>query len=254
MAFTSIISFLIFFCVTQFKIQLNAFTIMMAVIMDIIAILSEIVCFTAYGKGPISQFTVFQMQGGMLLPFLYGVSQGDNLTPPKILGILIMTVALILTVSNDNHQRQKLSKIFIFLCVMIFFINGSVSIGSYIYSNNSMTMGPANFIMIKSAILGVTAIIVWSAARLRYREKIASKELVFRNGLLICACAMDNISYFLQLVSAAHLSSTVLYPVVTGGTVVLTAIAGHIFFHEKHSKKAIIGFILSFVATVLFAF
>ena len=44
-------------------------------------------------------------------------------------------------------------------------------------------------------------------------------------------------SYLLQLIGAEHLPATVLYPMVTGGTIIFTAVAGRVFFKEKISKK-----------------
>ncbi len=254
MAFTSFLSFCLFFSLNGFTLELNGFTILMAVIMSFLGILSEAVCFTAYGKGQLSLFTVFQMQGGMLLPFLYGVLRGDRLTVPRMGGIILLTIALVLTVTPKKESQQKLSRGFIALCCAIFLINGSVSIGSYIYSNGPQTLGPNSFLISKAALLCAVSTIGWCAAK----KSGQTAALPRREGrtcgmLLLCAAAMDNGSYFLQLVSAAHLPSTVLYPVITGGTIVLAALAGRLFFGEKHSRRALLGTALSFLATLLFA-
>ncbi len=255
MAFTSFLSFWLFFTLNGFTLVLNGFTLLMAVVMAAIGILSEAVCFTAYGKGQISLFTIFQMQGGMLLPFLYGALRGDRLTAPRIAGILFMTIALTLTAAPERKGSSKLSRGFITLCCAIFLINGSVSIGSYIYSNHPHTLGPNSFLICRAAILCTVSTIGWCVAKFRGGiAALKSSGLLPCAGLLFCSTALDNGSYFLQLVSAAHLSSTVLYPVVTGGTIVLTAIAGRMFFQEKQSKRALLGTALSFLATLLFAF
>lgn len=253
---TTLLSAVILFAMQGFTLEINGYTLFMAVIMNIIGICSEVVCFTAYGKGKISLFTVFQMQGGMLLPFLYGVIFGDKITIPRMIGIVIMTISLILTVApNNKGKKQEVTKSFVLLCCAIFFINGLVSIGSYLYSNNEMTLGPANFLIIKALMLGSFAAVIWTANVFRKKEKpIQLKERIIRSTVLLGSTVVDNGTYFLQLVSAAHLPSTVLYPVVTGGTVIFTAVAGRIFFKEKHTLKEILGFALSFLAILLFAF
>ena len=50
------------------------------------------------------------------------------------------------------------------------------------------------------------------------------------------------------------LARRVLYPMVTGGSVVLSAVAGRIFFREKPDRITLAGLILSFIATFLFLF
>ncbi|MBQ3814746.1 MAG: hypothetical protein II836_01720, partial [Clostridia bacterium] len=64
----------------------------------------------------------------------------------------------------------------------------------------------------------------------------------------------NGISYTLQLLSASNLPASVLYPMVTGGSVVLSAVAGRIFFGEKPDRITLAGLALSFVATFLFLF
>lgn len=255
MAFTSFLSFCLFWGLNGFVLTLNSFTLQMAILMSAIGILSEAICFTAYGKGPISLFTVFQMQGGMLLPFLYGVMRGECLTVPRIAGIILMTIGLTLTAAPGKAGGCRRSKGFPALCCAIFFINGLVSIGSYIYSNSSQTLGPDSFLISRAAILCVVSTAGWCVTKVRSRGlALRRHELLTCAGLLLCGTVLDNGSYFLQLVIAAHLSSTVLYPVITGGTIVLTAIAGRLFFQEKQSKRTLLGTGLSFLATLLFAF
>jgi multidrug transporter EmrE-like cation transporter len=56
----------------------------------------------------------------------------------------------------------------------------------------------------------------------------------------------------LQLFGAASLPATVLYPFVTGGSIVLSSLAGIIFFKDKLSKNVIASIILCFLGTILF--
>lgn len=250
-AIGSAVSFALFFAISGFTMQCNAFVFTMSVCMCVISILSELITFTAYGKGQISLYTVFQMQGGMLLPFIYGIFFGNPLKWSNILGIVIMMGALILTVKPQKGKRQPLSRGFVLLCIAIFFVNGSVSIISYIYSNDPRNLGPQNYLMVKSLILGTAAVGVCLFGH-KGMEACSQKERITRYVLIVGGTLVDSLSYFAQLLSAAHLPAVVLYPVITGGTVVLTAVAGRIFFHEKSSRTAVMGIVLSFLATLLF--
>lgn len=253
-AVSSGMSFLLFFTLNRFRVQVNGYTLLMALAMDTVAVLSEGVTFIAYGKGPVSLYTVFQMQGGMLLPFLYGVVCGNRLTVLHVVGILFMTVALILTVLPERGRAQRPSGGFVVLCCLIFLINGAISIVSYIYSNSALGTGPQNFIMAKALMLGSAAALVYGLQPARAKPSRNGGSGLLRLGVLIaCVSLIDSASYFAQLLSAAHLPAVVMYPIITGGTVVLTAIAGRIFFGERHTRKAMAGFALSLLATLMFA-
>lgn len=59
-------------------------------------------------------------------------------------------------------------------------------------------------------------------------------------------------AYLFQLKGALSLPATVLYPFVTGGSIIFTALAGRIFFGEKPKKRTLTGIALCFLGTVLF--
>ena len=60
--------------------------------------------------------------------------------------------------------------------------------------------------------------------------------------------------YLLQLFGAVDLPASVLYPIVTGGSIVLTAVLGRVLFKERVTWKMWIGFGVALLATVLFLF
>ena len=71
---------------------------------------------------------------------------------------------------------------------------------------------------------------------------------------IIIVAVIGSVSYLLQLIGAANLTAVAVYPMVTGGTVFLTAVSGLVFFKEKLTVKGYVGIILTFIATILFVF
>ena len=69
---------------------------------------------------------------------------------------------------------------------------------------------------------------------------------------ILGAAAIGGISYLLQLIGARTLPATALYPMVTGGAIIFSAIAGRVFFKEKLSRQQLWGIGLSFIGTLLF--
>ena len=70
--------------------------------------------------------------------------------------------------------------------------------------------------------------------------------------ILLGSAVASGASYLLQLIGAKTLPATVLYPIITGGSVIFTALAGFVAFHERPSKKQLAGIALCFVGTCLF--
>lgn len=69
--------------------------------------------------------------------------------------------------------------------------------------------------------------------------------------LMLISAAVCGVSFVLQLIPAKYVSATVVYPFITGGSILFTALAGRIAVKEKITKKAI-GLALCFAGTCMF--
>ena len=69
---------------------------------------------------------------------------------------------------------------------------------------------------------------------------------------VVLAAIFDGCSFFFQQLGAAALPASVMYPLMTGGSIVLTALAGFLIFKEKPTRIALIGLAITFAATFLF--
>ena len=59
---------------------------------------------------------------------------------------------------------------------------------------------------------------------------------------------------FLHLKAAAYVPASVQFPLVSGGVIVLSALASRLIFKEKISKKEWLSVGGAFISTLLFAF
>ena len=108
-------------------------------------------------------------------------------------------------------------------------------------------------------VLGGTGWIIWA---IKNRNTSASdegvtpenkKNVIWWSLLFCCAtAAVGGVSYIFQLESAKNLPATVVYPFLTGGSIIFTAISGLLFFKEKISKKVFVGIVLCFIGTLMF--
>lgn len=135
------------------------------------------------------------------------------------------------------------------------------SIVSYIQSNSPQAVDGNSFLTIyqlESVLLFAIVYAVWCAVKkdnLIKNPPVRTKSQSLRLWLcIIIVAVIGSVSYLLQLIGAANLPAVAVYPMVTGGTVFLTAVSGLVFFKEKLTVKGYVGIILTFIATILFVF
>ena len=254
---------LMFLAMNGFRVECNDFTLLMAALCTLVGILCAVVCFVGYANGSIAVFTMFQMVGGMLLPFIYGIWYGNEVTVFRVAGIVLLLFSVCLPFFGQRGTSGAVGKLtpkFILLCVSIFFLNGGISIISYIYSNSPSATDTNSFLIVKSGVMAAACVLLLVGYAFTPKGRgdtvpqVDRKTLGLLALLLLGMAVADGGSYYLQLISASKLPAVALYPIVTGGTMVMTALVGRIFFREKISRQSAIGIALAFVATFLFMF
>ena len=69
---------------------------------------------------------------------------------------------------------------------------------------------------------------------------------------IACSALVGGLSYLLQLIGAKELPATVLYPIVTGGSIIFSAFSGKIFFKETITRRQWISIGLCLIGTLFF--
>ncbi len=262
----------IFFIINGCTLHVTPFSFLCAVGISLLCLGYSLLGFKIFALGNFSVFSMFLMLGGMLLPFLYGMfflGDAAGAAPLSLVMRIIGTLLLILSMvfplmdksEGEDAARSKQKKaLFVLLCLLVFFMNGFVSIISKLHQiedtypitdNNS-------FVFLTNTLNGMFSALILFVLVLKNKTlpKLNDACKPVTLALVVIGYALCNgVSYLLQLTAAASdMPASVQYPMMTGGSVVLTALAGYFFFHETQSKKARIGTVLAFAATFLFLF
>lgn len=271
-AIAAVMSCFLFLCIGAFDIHVSVFTVCMALGMSFACTLNSVLGIFAVSYGKLSIFTMSMMLGGMLLPFLYGLLfLGEPVTVWRIVGCILLVAALIFTALSDSNGKKKNKLFFYGLCVLVFISNGAVSIISKCHQISEFASGTIDYcVMTYAFMFGFSALALGACVFFRYRKgnvshffseiKEGEKPSVVVNkpllgGLTAATYAViSGGGYFLQLYGAVDLPASVLYPIVTGGSIVLTALFGRVFFKENITWKMWIGFAVTLAATILFLF
>ena len=245
----------IFYAINGFKFEFSPFSMLMAGVVALSIMSYNILGFKVLKSGSMAFYTLFLMCGGMLVPYVWGVLfLGEKLSVLHVAGLVFILSAMAIT-AND---RKLPSRRILILCIIIFFLNGISSVAGKMHQIEKVRfcVSETEFVI----ATGVAKFIIASIACLAVKISKKDAHADARNSggfgwgilLIVCSTLLSGLSYILQLNGAKHLPATVLYPIITGGTIVLSSVAGLLFFKEKVSKRLILSIVICFAGTCMF--
>lgn len=270
---TGIIAVALFLSLNGFSLAFGAFSFGIAVGEAIVLTLCMLCGIFVVKFGRVSVYTVFMMLGGMLLPFIYGlIFLGEPLSVFKIIGILVLVAGLILSALPDkNSAGEKPKPVFYLLCFAVFCLNGGVSILSKVHQINADAIGTMDFMVwlylmqlsISALCFGVYMLFFRKKNAFPASENLSEKEerrRAFQKSALwaflisLGYMLFSGFGYLLQLNAAKEIEASLLYPIVTGGSILFSTLTAWAVFKEKINLPLWISLALTFIGTVLFMF
>lgn len=250
----------VFFAVGGFKLTFTPFSAIMAFLMTAFAVSYSVIGFRVLKSGGVSIYTMFLMTGGMMIPYIYGITflnEGVNIF--RIIGLVVIASAVVIS----SGGIKKTSWTLIAMCSAVFVLNGLVGIVSKqhqveMVAERFETVDTISFVMftgVAKFVMCAIAYLITSKTEKKETvggERVESKALVRALPLTLLVAAVGGASYFLQLVGASNLPASVLFPCVTGGSIIFSSLAGLAFFKEKPSKAQWLAIAMCFVGTCLF--
>ena len=236
----------LFFALGGFRITFSWFSLWMAFGFSACLTAYSLLGFQVLKNGNVAIYSIFLMSGGMLLPYFFGLLFLEEIINPfRVVGIVLLLGAIILS----NYSKEKISPRQVVLCFAIFLLNGCVSIFSKCHQVG-LDYQPVN----STTFVFYCAIakIILSGIALLFADR---KQVPFQwntLGIIGSVAAVSGFSFLLQLLGARNLPATVQYPMVSGGAIIFSALAGKVFFREKLSAYQILGIVLCFLSTLLF--
>ncbi len=244
--------FPVLLCVCFFKPQLTAFSLLSAFLSSLVLFGYTLASFPIIKSGNLSLYTLFLMTGGMIVPFIWGVCFLDeSISLIQIGGILLITVSMILS----SAENKKTGLGIIGLCILVFFFNGASSVISKLHQTETRfsTIGTYDYMFWGNAFRLILSFLLLSFAR-SGKARSEEKPKVLPDALVIAlvAAITNGLASYFNLMGASNLPATVLYPLVTGGTIVLSFVFEAIVFKEKITMKKLLPVAVCFAGTLMF--
>ena len=236
----------IFFAANGFKLNFTPFTCIMGTVSSVLAVTYIMLGFHIMKSESVAYYTLFVMTGGMTLPYIWGlVFLNEEFSWLRTAGLVIIAAAIIII----NLEKKSSSPKTLLVCICVFFLNGTVSIISKEHQIRAVGVTEQDFIV----YTGIARVVFAGIALLFTHKRVDFQKYNFKAILLVFASSIvAGVSFVLQLIPAKYVSATVVYPFITSGSIIFTALAGRIAYKEKVTKKTAIGLALCFAGTCMF--
>ena len=246
----SLAGLVVLLIVNGFSFEVTAFTLLMASLAALNSILFTFCAFKSLDYINLSLFSLFSMLGGMALPFFQGILfYSEGITVAKCICVVFICAALACTIEKGERKKGAIFYIGIFL------LNGMSGVISKIFSASALPKtSAAGYTIWISICTIVLSAAVWGVLTLKDRgkaletaeDKPPRKVLWQSYGIGAAYGAINKVANFLLVLALAHVDASVQYPMVTGGTMIVSTIICF-FGDKKPTKKEMVSVALAFV-------
>ena len=274
--FYAIYSIVFFGIQIGFTPEISTSSIIFALLYSIAGIFTTLSSIIGMSLGSVSTITTFMLLGGMILPFLYGVTVlNEELSTVKIIAIIIMIISLVPSLINkerndDKELNKKKNFLYILALIIVFIGNGAISIITNA-SQKAVDAVPTQSYMFFIAIIQIVialTVAIFIALKNKKKEESFTKTLF--NGVgkkysliaigiaFLCSALYGVCNSFGNVFSLAcvnaNMDASIQFPVISGAVIVLTALLAWAIFKEKPKAKDLISITLSVAGVLLFIF
>ena len=239
--------------ITGNPFQMTGFSFVIAIVFALINAVCIIFLFGGFKHGEVSRVILFTNLGSLMIPTIYGFFTGEAVTVGKIVCLVLIAAALL--VSIDFKAKGGNGKAVLYYAV-IFIMNGLAGITMAVHQKNIWGFSITNEDDLTTMIMFLYALMCLCVLGFLYGFMPVKKEdtgKIENVPLCIGLSAGNGVLYgvatLLSAVALAFIPTSVQYPLLTGGGVVLGGIVG-MFFGEKVDLRFLLSCIFVILGTV----
>jgi len=193
----------------------------------------------------------------MVIPIIIAIYlYSESCNAVKIIGVILSLLAVYLTVKKEKKNTetstaQKKQTKMVLLPILVFFGTGIIDA---IVNNSKKLYLPshsdtAKFIAVSFYVAGIVGAILITVQILRGKMKMKWQSLI--GGIILGIPNYFSIYFVMLAINESGFESSVIYPIVNMGVVLISSLCGILFFKEKLSKINYAGIALSILAIAM---
>lgn len=239
---------LLFFAVTiTQKLSFNSEFLIYSILFALCYSVATVCSFMSVLTGPLS-ISSLVIQYSLIIPTVYGlIAYKELISALLIIGITLLLISLFLVNLEEKGEKKKITLKWGVYTFFAFVANGGCSTIQKIQQENCNGNYKNEFMVIALAITVVS--LVFFALITEKKEMV----LNIKKGFLLCfICGIANgMVNYLVLVLSLRMPASIMFPIISAGGIVLTALISIFFYKEKLSIQQKVGLILGTLAIVV---
>ena len=235
---------LLFFVVTSKGLVWDLKIVPYAVVFAISYIVAGLFGFKAIATGSLS-LTSLVINCSLVLPTFYGLIFLNEEGGVFLYGGIILLIAALVMVNKSSESAPVTGKWLLFVS-LAFLGNGMCSISQKAQQDAFSGAGKNELMIIALAIVVVNSIFALLTERNQIMTYVKKGWL---NGFL--GGAFNGVVNLFVMFLVGRMPASVVFPLISGGGIVLTHIISKMFYKENLSRQQTIGFILGIASIVL---
>lgn len=248
---TAFVAFIFFLCF-GFK-SVSLFTVLLAVAFSIAILMSTFLGLKAFELGPMSLSTVIISFSTVISALSGAIFYNEVITFSHIIGIILMLLCFVFTVSKDKNKKSSSIK-WLIVCIFASLSSGIIGILQKIHQS-SLYKGEINeFLMLSFLISTVISLIIllvsYKNNTINSSTKENKKQFIFLTGICLISGVAIAINHKLNLYLSGVFDSATFFPIVNGSGLILSTICAIVLFKEKLTKKQWCGLLLGIIAVI----
>lgn len=234
-------------CVVLFGIlalggSISAYSVGLGLLFGIVTMLSNFYKLSALSKGPM-HITILITTSSMIIPAMSGfILFGEPFSIGK--GIAILTLILFIYLSLKREKSEKIDKTWIFYCGAAFLFQGIIGIIQKIHQSSVHKDELFLFLAVSFLFSFLFARIISKREKSSYQFE--KKQYIFAVICGICTFIMN----YLNLKLSGVLPSQFFFPLINGGSIILTSLISITVFKEKITTLQLIGLIGGIISLI----
>ena len=239
---TGILGAVFAFALGGFRWEFSWFSLLMAVLTAVNNLLYTYSSIKALAVANLSLYSMFAMLGGMALPYVYGLCIGEDFKWTGLICVLLIAAALLLTVEKGESKKGAIQ-----YYLVVFITYGMSGVLATLHQDGVHAISSNGYLLLSRLAIVVICLVFLLADKNR-SFKHSGKAIAFGTGYAVFATTGN----LLMLLAILHLPATVQYPIVTGGVIVLSAVAD-LIRKERVTPRTWVAVAVAFVASVVIA-
>lgn len=245
-AASAAISLIFYFAISQGKLDFSKELFGYSIAFSLSYSCALVGSFLAIKHGPLSLSSLV-FQYSLLIPTFYGlIVYREPLKPSLIIGLLLLAISLFLVNKRSEKAEMKISLRWLIFLLIGFAGNGFCSTVQKIQQYDFGGKYKSEFMIIA---ITVSSVVLFCISFFTEKKNALNS---LKNGLVwivICGLANGGVN-FGTMVLTNVMSASVMFPIISAGSVIITCIASILIYKEQLSKAQITGFAVGIAAIV----